>query len=116
MDVEKISYEPVIVPDQSVKADAGKLKLTLVPTEIIRAIASIRMFGVEKYGTVNGWQKVDKQRYKDAAYRHWLAYIDDEKSVDAESGLPHLWHLATNVAFLCELEGKENEKRQGEDQ
>lgn len=23
---------------------------------------------------------------------------------DEESGLPHLWHLATNCAFLCELE------------
>ena len=24
-----------------------------------------------------------------------------------EYGLPHLWHLACNVAFLCEMEGAE---------
>ena len=36
--------------------------------------------------------------------RHLLAYIDDPKSIDAESGLPHLWHAACNMAFLCEME------------
>lgn len=43
-------------------------------------------------------------RYRDAAYRHFMAYLDDPQGVDAESGLPHLWHLACNIAFLCELE------------
>lgn len=37
-------------------------------------------------------------------YRHLVRYLDDPDGVDDESGLPHLWHLATNVAFLCELE------------
>lgn len=50
-------------------------------------------------------------RYRDAAYRHWLAYLEDPASVDKESGLPHLWHLACNIAFLIELAGKEKEGR-----
>lgn len=104
MDVEKISYEPDIIPDQSLKADAGKPMLTLVPYEIIYAIAWIRMFGVAKYGDVDSWKKVDKQRYRDAAFRHFLAYLEDPRSKDEESGYPHLWHLACNVAFLIELE------------
>ena len=48
--------------------------------------------------------QLEAQRYRDAMYRHMLAYLDDPKGVDEESGLPHLWHLACNVAFLCEME------------
>ena len=90
--------------DQTVKSDAGKLRLTLVPREIIRAIADIRAYGCEKYGDPENWRKVEPERYRDAAFRHWLAYLEDPQSVDEESGLPHLWHLACNIAFLCEME------------
>ena len=93
------------IDDQKIKADAGKLRLTLVPREIIRAIARIRMYGNDKYGDSESWRKVAPERYRDAAFRHFLAYLDDPKGVDEESGLPHLWHLACNIAFLCETEG-----------
>ena len=94
--------------DQTIKADAGKLQLTLVPREIIRAVARIRMYGNAKYpeGGPDNWKQVEPQRYRDAMFRHMMEYLDDPDGVDAESGLPHLWHLACNVAFLCELEGK----------
>ncbi len=93
--------------NQHAKADAGKPRLSLVPSEIIRAIAAIREYGNEKYGDPDNWRRVEVERYRDAAYRHWLDYIDDPVAVDPESGLPHLWHLACNVAFLCELEKPE---------
>lgn len=41
--------------------------------------------------------------------RHMCAYLDDLEGVDEESGLPHLWHLACNVAFLCEMENEKND-------
>ena len=88
--------------NQEAKADAGKLQLTLVPRRIIEAIAKVRMYGTEKYHDPDNWKKVSKQRYKDAAFRHFIAYLDDPDGVDAESNLPHLWHLACNIAFLCE--------------
>lgn len=94
--------------DQTAKADKGKLQLTLVPTEMIRAVARVRMYGVEKYKDPNNWKKVEAQRYRDAAFRHFLAYLDDPDGVDEESGLPHLDHLACNVAFLIELRNKNN--------
>ena len=53
------------------------------------------------------WKQVEIQRYRDAAFRHFLAYLDDPTGTDEESGLPRLWHLACNVAFLCEMEGAE---------
>lgn len=92
--------------DQTMKADAGKLQLTLVPRQIIRDIAEVRMYGNQKYpeGGPDNWKQVEVQRYRDAMFRHMMEYLDDPDGVDAESGLPHLWHLACNVAFLCELE------------
>ena len=93
--------------DQTAKADAGKAQLTLVPRKIIWAIAAIREYGNEKYGDPENWRQVSDERYMNAAFRHFLAYLDDPKSVDQESGMPHLWHLACNVAFLCERYGKD---------
>lgn len=93
------------------KADAGKAQLTLVPRAIIWAIAKVRMYGVNvKYPETgrDGWKTIDKERIKDAMMRHMLRYLDDPDGVDEESGLPHLWHLATNVAFLCEMEQDNN--------
>ena len=78
--------------------------LTLVPREIIRSIAKIRMFGNRKYGSPDNWKEVDKERYKNALLRHLLAYLDDPSSVDEESGLPHLYHASCNMAFLEEME------------
>lgn len=90
--------------DQIVKADAGKPRLTLVPQQIIFDIARVREYGVKKYGDEDNWKKVEKNRYKDAAFRHFMAYLSDPNGVDAESGLPHLAHLACNIAFLCEMD------------
>lgn len=89
--------------NQEAKADAGKPRPTLVPVSLIEAVASIREYGVAKYHDPDNWKKVEPQRYKDAAYRHWLAYIKGEK-LDPESGLPHLHHCACNLAFLIEKE------------
>lgn len=99
--------EPEPVPeefDQTAKADAGKLQLSLVPGNLIRACAVVRMYGNQKYGDPDNWKQVEPQRYRDAAYRHWLAYIDDHTAVDPESGIPHLWHCICNLAFLAQME------------
>lgn len=90
--------------NQTAKADKGKPRLTLVPRQIIWAIARIREYGNKKYGDPDNWRQVEPQRYRDAMMRHMLAYLDDPYGVDEESSLPHLWHLACNVAFLCEME------------
>jgi len=90
--------------NQEAKADNGKPKLTLVPRKIIFDIARVREYGNKKYGDPDNWKTVEKERYRDAAYRHFMAYLDDPTGVDEESGLPHLWHWACNCAFLCEME------------
>ena len=90
------------------KADSGKPRPTLVPVSLNRAVTAVREYGTAKYHDPENWRKVEPQRYRDALYRHWLAYLDGEK-VDKESGLPHLWHLACNAAFLIEMEEKNAE-------
>lgn len=91
--------------NQTIKADAGKPKVSLVPTEIVYNIARIREYGNNKYpeGGKDNWKQVEPERYIDAAYRHLLEFLKDPTSCDEESTYPHLWHLACNIAFLCEL-------------
>lgn len=86
------------------KEVAGKPKLTLVPRKILYAIAEVREYGNKKHNTGNAdnWKANTKKDFQDAAYRHFLAYLDDNNSLDAESKLPHLHHLACNIAFLIE--------------
>lgn len=90
--------------NQEAKADNGKPRLTLVPRRILFDIARIREYGNQKYHDPDNWKTVEPERYRDAMFRHMCAYLDDPDGVDEESGLPHLWHLACNVAFLCEME------------
>lgn len=90
--------------DQTAKRDAGKPRPTLVPPKIIWAITKTREFGCTKYKDPDNWRRVEPQRYRDAAYRHWLAYLENVDSIDEESGLPSLWHLLTDIGFLVVLE------------
>lgn len=85
------------------KSDNGKPKPTLCPAKIITAVARIRECRIKKYGDSDSWKDVEPQRYRDAAFRHFVSYINDPSGVDEESGLPHLWHLACNIAFLCAM-------------
>lgn len=99
-------HKPKAEPDQTAKADAGKPRLSLVPMRILWAIAEVREYGNRKYKDPDNWKRVEPERYKEALLRHILRYIDDPDGVDDESGLPHLWHAATNIAFLIALTEK----------
>lgn len=91
------------------KDDTGKLKLSLVPPEIITAVAEIRKYGNDKYDDPQNWQRVDAEKFHEALLRHALAIWENWKAVDPESGFPHLWHLCCNAAFLCAMLKKGDE-------
>ncbi len=107
---EELDSEELNKKGDAAKYDKGKLQITLMPTEIIRAVTEVRMFGAKKYKPAN-WINVSKRRYKDALLRHILEYIDNEDAVDSESGLPALWHAACNIAFLIDMHRKDWDKR-----
>lgn len=89
--------------EQAVKADSGKPTPSLVPTEIIYEIEKVRSFGVKKYKDPDNWKLVEIERYHEALLRHTLAVWNDIYAKDKESGLLHLSHIATNIAFLLEM-------------
>ena len=92
--------------NQEAKADSGKLQLSLVPTQIIRDIAQVREYGVEKHKDPDNWKRVELERYIDAMLRHTLAFLDDPNGVDEESGIPHYKHAECNWAFISEILAK----------
>lgn len=101
-DIEHIKREEAM-NNQEAKEDAGKPRLSLVPTQIIYDIARVREYGGQKHGSTDNWKTVEAQRYVDAMFRHLLAFVADPDGRDEESGLPHLWHLECNAAFLSEM-------------
>lgn len=92
--------------DKGVKLDEGKPRLDLVLGDFADAlwcVGAVGTYGANKY-TDKGWQEVENglERYGNAMLRHYLNY---RKGImfDAESGLPHLAHMAWNALALLQL-------------
>ena len=89
------------------KFDKGKIRYDLIPTSTLEGIAKVLTFGAKKYAP-NGWKTVPDatERYYAALFRHLIAWRNGEQ-LDPESGLHHLEHVLTNIAFLIELNKNE---------
>lgn len=86
-----------------IKTDKGKNRLELVPPEAILAIGQVLtdncLDNGGKYEDRN-WEKgMDWMRVYGAVQRHLQAWAKGEDR-DADSGLPHLDHALTGLAFL----------------
>lgn len=90
---------PAPMAKEGVKFDTGKRRVDLVPTEAINALAEVLTAGAVKYGEHNWRHGMDWSRVYGAAQRHMLAFWGGD-DIDEESGMPHLWHALTNMAFL----------------
>lgn len=97
------------------KSDQGKPKLSLVPTKLIFAIEKIRSYGNKKYpeGGIDNWKTVEPGRHFEAMLRHAIKCWNDPFAIDPESGLPHMFHMACDMAFFIELNWEEFMKRLG---
>lgn len=95
----------VEVVEEFIKFDGDKLRYDLIPTSATKALAEVLTFGARKYKP-NNWRNVPQEelnRYVAAAMRHFEAHRSGEY-FDADSGLPHLAHCLTNIAFLIDLD------------
>ena len=85
------------------KWDKGKIRYELVPLSAIEALGKVLTFGATRYGDET-WRLLPKakDRYYAATLRHLFAHRNGE-CLDQDSGIPHLFHALTNIAFLIEL-------------
>lgn len=84
------------------RRNASKPRLGLIPPYAERAVAEVLTFGAEKYGRHNWQLGLSFIEVLDSMRRHINAWHGGE-DIDAESGLPHLAHAATNALMLLEL-------------
>ena len=94
---------------QQAKADQGKPHPSYVPVALIEGVMAVREYGNQKYHDPDNWKQVEPERYHQAMLRHVLAAWNDPYKIDPESGLPHIAHVATNIAFLLEMKEEESE-------
>lgn len=83
------------------KADEGKYEPTLVYTSLIKAIARVRRFGINKHDNSEDWRTTPSERHYDAMLRHIYSALDGN-DLDDESKLLHLAHAACNIMFEIE--------------
>jgi hypothetical protein len=88
---------------QGKRFNAGKPRIDLVAPSILTAIGEVAAFGASKYGDRN-WEKgMEFGKVYASLMRHLIAWWQGEEK-DAESGLPHLCHIAWNVQALVEYD------------
>lgn len=89
--------------NQAIKKDSGKPRLDLVPLEILEPLARVREFAVKKYGQdgIEAWREISDDRLLAALLRHLVTYQKNHNALDEESGLPAIYHVAINAAFLA---------------
>jgi len=101
--ISNANIDNIVVVNQFMKFDTGKPRYDLIPPSAMAGMAKVLTYGAKKYKPGN-WKEVESlDRYVAALYRHLEAWRQGEKT-DSESGLLHLEHALTNVAFLLELD------------
>lgn len=93
------------------KYDDGKVRMELLlygMPKTLTGIGEVLTFGATKYAP-HSWKSVPDgiARYEAAAMRHKLKRLQGEV-YDPESGLPHIMHELTNLAFVAELTSRES--------
>ena len=103
--------------EPGVKFDAGKSRIDLIPPSFIEGVGQVLAFGAAKYGERNFEKGMSWGRIYGGMMRHSLAFWRGEEN-DAETGLPHIWHLGgvRRDALVSRREQRRQRRsQQGED-
>lgn len=97
------------------KFDDDKVRMDLIPPELLEAVGEVLTFGAKKYSERNWELGMDWGRPFAALMRHMWAWWSGEDK-DPETGMSHLHHAACCIAFLIAFEkrGTGNDDRNKE--
>jgi hypothetical protein len=88
---------------KGLRYNKGKIPLDMVPESIIEAIAKVLQKGAEKYEKNNWRRGMSWETVYGCLQRHLFKYHSPHHSdIDEETGLPHIFLAACNIAFLIE--------------
>lgn len=88
--------------ERACRSDPTKLLFQLIPPEAEKALATILTYGAQKYAP-RGWEKgLPWSETIGSLRRHLNAFMSGE-IIDPESGLPHVYFILTNAAFLVTM-------------
>ena len=99
-------------PEHAKRFSNGKIDLSLLLPEAVKAMCQVSMFGAKKYGRENwrkGWGNETVNVCTASALRHIFAILKGEL-IDPESGCPHAAHAMWNLGAIIELEGDKHEQ------
>lgn len=85
------------------KDDADKVRMELIPPELMIAVGDILTSGAKKYDDRNWEHGMKWSRVYGALLRHLTAWWGGEKK-DPETGRSHLWHAGCCITFLIAYE------------
>lgn len=90
-----------MVKEKALRYNENKLRYDLIPPSALKILAEVFTYGTIKYAERN-WEKgLNWQSVIASMFRHVEAFRNGE-DIDQESGLLHLGHAMTNLAFLVE--------------
>jgi hypothetical protein len=87
------------------KDDQDKVRMELIPPELLEAVGEILTIGAEKYADRNWEHGMKWSRPFGALMRHMWAWWRGEDK-DPETGRSHLWHAGCCIAFLIAYEAR----------
>jgi hypothetical protein len=90
-------------PEQGLRFDQGKLRLDLIPPEVMLYLGRVFTHGAGKYGDNNWLKGMDWHRMIGAAKRHFLKW-ELGQMYDTDSGEPNLALAAWNILGLLVYE------------
>lgn len=103
------------MPNEGVKFDEGKVRMDLLPPELLESTAKVLTFGADKYGDRNWELGMAWSRPFGALMRHMWDWWKGEEA-DPETGYSPLEHAACCIAFLISYEqrgiGEDDRPRQ----
>jgi len=88
------------------KHDHEKVRMELIPPEVLWAMGDVLTSGAVKYGDRNWEAGMAWSRAYAALMRHMLAWWGGEDQ-DPETGRSHLWHAQCCMAFLITYEARQ---------